>query len=172
MNPLHSILLAAALALGSGAAAPPPAAADPPVRDLAGAFERIKELQGTWSVTGSPSTVTYTLTGNGSALVEEFRGRRGMASVYHLDGDRLVMTHYCSAGNQPRMEAAAWEPGKGRLRFRFLDVTNLSEPEAYHTRELEIRFHDRDRVQLRFNGIDHGEEAPVVHDLVRVAGEP
>ena len=30
-----------------------------------------------------------------------------MISMFHVDGDRLLMTHYCSAGNQPRMKAAA-----------------------------------------------------------------
>jgi hypothetical protein len=27
-----------------------------------------------------------------------------MLSVFHLEGDRLILQHYCSAGSQPRLE--------------------------------------------------------------------
>ena len=51
-------------------------------------------------------SVVYKLTGAGSALVEtQFPGTgHEMVSVYHLDGDDLRMTHYCAAGNQPRVK--------------------------------------------------------------------
>jgi hypothetical protein len=29
-----------------------------------------------------------------------------MSSVYHVDGDRVLLTHYCAAGNQPRLALA------------------------------------------------------------------
>jgi len=131
------------------------------------ALEQLKTLVGEWDVKDSPSSVTYHLTGNGTTLVEEFRGRRGMASVYHMDNGNLMLTHYCSAGNQPRMRAVAYDPAEGSVKFDFIDVTNLSEPSAYHTRELEILFQDKDHVQLRFIGQEEGEEVAVAHSLVR-----
>ena len=131
------------------------------------ALEQLKLLVGEWDVKDSPSKVTYHLTGNGTTLVEEFRGRRGMASVYHMDHGNLMLTHYCSAGNQPRMRAVAYDPAERTVKFDFIDVTNLSEPSAYHTRELEILFQDEDHVELRFIGREEGEEIAVAHSLVR-----
>ena len=131
------------------------------------AFEQLKALVGEWDIKDSPSRVTSHLTGNGTTLVEEFRGRRGMASVYHMDNGNLMLTHYCSAGNQPRMRAVAYDPAEGSVKFDFIDVTNLSGPSAYHTRELEILFQDKDHIQLRFIGQEEGEEIAVAHSLVR-----
>ncbi len=131
------------------------------------AFARLTALVGSWEIDGSPSIVTYSMTGNGTAVIEEFRGRRGMASVYHMDGNDLRMTHYCSAANQPRMKAIAWDADERILKFDFVDVTNVSEPDAYYTRQLEIVFEDDDHIRLMFNGLDHGEEAPVSHALTR-----
>ncbi len=85
-----------------------------------------------------------------------------------MDGDELRLTHYCGAGNQPRLRASSYDPKKGVLEFfDFVDITNLSEPDAYYTREITIVFKDEDRVQITFTGLDHGEEAPAVYSLIR-----
>ena len=141
------------------------AAADHP----GAAFERLKSLVGTWAVEGSDSEVTYALTGRGTAVMEMFqRETGGMASVYHMDGNELRLTHYCGAGNQPRLRASSYDPNKGVLEFLdFVDITNLSEPDAYYTREITIVFKDEDHVQITFTGLDHGEEAPAVYSLIR-----
>ena len=34
-----------------------------------------------------------------------------MISMYHPDGDKILMTHYCAVGNQPRMR------GTGTMTF-------------------------------------------------------
>jgi hypothetical protein len=49
-----------------------------------------------------------------------------MVSMYHLDGARLLLTHYCMAKNQPRMQLALCGPATGELRFEFLDAKNLA----------------------------------------------
>jgi hypothetical protein len=67
-----------------------------------------------------------------------------MITVYHLDGDRLMLTHYCMAGNQPRMQAQAFDPGTGELQFRFLDATNLS-PGAGHMHNATFHLTGADR---------------------------
>ena len=79
------------------------------------AFAKLKTLKGTWNNKVSeaehhepaPDTkVIYRLTGAGSALVEtDFPdSNHEMVSVYHLDGEDLRLTHYCAAGNQPRLK--------------------------------------------------------------------
>jgi len=45
-----------------------------------------------------------------------------MTNVYHMDGPTLVMTHYCAAGNQPRLRAASGT--SGTIDFKTDSVTN------------------------------------------------
>jgi hypothetical protein len=55
------------------------------------------------------TNVSYQLISGGAAIMERIMppNEPSMVSIYHLDGDKLMMTHYCSAGNQPRMQAEA-----------------------------------------------------------------
>ena len=163
--------------LATSAAGIGPALASPPTPTqhgtLLAAFERLKTLVGTWDEEdegeGWGRVVEYHLTGRGTALIEEFSGDPPMATLYHLDGPDLRLTHYCNAGNQPRMRAASYDPDTGTLAFEFVDITNLSAPTAYHTRELTIRFIDDDHVVLRFVGLKNGEQVPGDVSLTRRA---
>lgn len=137
----------------------------PDTANYRGAFERLKALEGIWDEAEYGRTVEYHLTGKGSALIEEFVGDPPMTSVYHLDGENLRLTHYCNAGNQPRMIAADY--GERSLNFDFVDVTNLAAPEAYHTRTLDMEFLDEDHVVLRFVGLKDGREIATTHTLTR-----
>ncbi len=150
---LAFLLLASPNALA--ASAPPD-----PSSDFGSAFERLQTLVGTWDVEDTDRSVVYYLTGNDRTLVEDFRGEPTMASFYHRDGDALRLTHYCNAGNQPRMKAVAYDAAKGVLKFEFVDVTNLSAPMAYYTRDLEIRFLGEDHVELEFTGTKNGKTLP------------
>src|SRR5438046_10501510 len=65
------------------------------------AFDRLAALKGKWSgeQEGVKVSLIYTLTANGSALMEEFRPEKGpvMITMFTVDGDHLIATHYCSA---------------------------------------------------------------------------
>lgn len=123
--------------------------------------------------------IAYHVTGGGAVVWEEFLGAHPvegeggvfegeMASAYHMDEEALMMTHYCGAGNQPRMRAVSWDDDSKTLSFDFLDVTHLLEPDAYHTRQLDIVFEDEDHVELRFRGRQNGAATPnQVHRLTR-----
>jgi hypothetical protein len=59
-----------------------------------------------------------------------------MISMFHLDGpNRLIITHYCTAGNQPRMLATSSPDGK-TFTFEFLDATNLAAPDSGHMKSV------------------------------------
>lgn len=134
------------------------------------AFERLKSLVGTWEYErdGERREVVYSLTADGSALIERFTN---MSSVYHLDGSDLRVTHYCGAKNQPRMKAYAYDPEKGVVSFDFVDVTNVAKPDDYHTREVRITFFNENHAEVYFNGLDNGEPVPVTIDLWRLQSE-
>lgn len=144
---LFAILLTAPLA---AAAAEPTSSVSAPAQ---AGFERLKALAGDWRELNEPHRlVSYRVISRGSVVQEEFNGERSMSTFYHLDGNDLFLTHYCSAGNQPRMRSRNPDPGSNRLSFRFEDVTNLRSPEAYFTHDLEIVFEDADHVELHFTG--------------------
>jgi hypothetical protein len=91
------------------------------------AFAQLKNLAGTWQQDGVDA-LKYEVISGGSAVAEYMDD---MVTVYHLDHDRLLMTHYCSAGNQPRLELAADATKPQELDFRFLDITNLEPGSGY-----------------------------------------
>jgi len=74
-----------------------------------------------------------------------------MTSVYHLDGPVLRMTHYCGAGNQPRLRAEPASSDPRRIRFAFVDATNLADPRAPHVDGVELLFRDSSHVDLSFH---------------------
>ncbi len=130
------------------------------VADATAAFSRLKSLAGEWEAdtTMGKVHVSYELIAGGTALVERESSEHmaPMMTVYHLDGKRLMLTHYCMAGNQPRMEAAGYDAAAGRLRFRFLDATNLPNPAAGHMHAAELRFIDRDHMIAEWQFFEDG----------------
>jgi hypothetical protein len=69
-----------------------------------------------------------------------------MMTMYHRDGDRLLLTHYCMAGNQPRMQAR-YDRAKNAIVFDFVDATNLANPEATHMHSATIHFIDDNQIE-------------------------
>jgi hypothetical protein len=113
-------------------------------------FDKLKTLAGNWEGTagGVISKVSYRVISNGSVIEETMKnGTEGtMVTIYHMDGDRLMVTHYCGAGNQPRMVAAP-DPSKPNVfAFKFLDATNLSSTQEGHMRDLVVTIVDQDHI--------------------------
>ena len=100
-------------------------------------FDQLKSLTGSWegkNSQGKSLHVSFRDTAGGSALMSEIQGEGhdDMISMFNLDGpNRIVLTHYCSAGNQPRMAAAVSPDGK-TFTFDYFDATNLASPDAGH----------------------------------------
>lgn len=108
--------------------------------DAQKSFDKLKSLAGTWEgqVTTTPQhpemdgkvmQVTLRVTSRGNALMHEMTAP-GMPddpiTMLYLDGDRLLLTHYCDAGNRPRMLAKASPDGK-TVEFDFLDVAGSTQ---------------------------------------------
>ena len=107
-------------------------------------FDTMKTLVGSWegkTNDGRSVQVKFRVTANGSALVSEIGGKEDMLTMVNLDRDRLLLTHYCSAGNQPRMKASASPDGK-TITFDFVDATNLASPADDHMQRVTFFFTD------------------------------
>jgi hypothetical protein len=74
-----------------------------------------------------------------------------------LDGGRLLLTHYCMAGNQPRMQARAFNPESGELEFQFLDAGNLPDPNAGHMHNARFRFVDNNHLVSEWEFYENGQ---------------
>ena len=138
-------------------------AADAPVpSDAAQAFESFKALAGEWRGTngkGEPVSISYEVLAGGSTVLERFvHSGHGatMLTLYHLDGEDLMLTHYCMAGNQPRMRAE--ELSGDAVRFGFVDVTNLASPEAGHMHEAAFEFAGADRFSTAWTWRENGRD--------------
>ena len=130
----------------------------------AAAFERFKALAGTWigrSTKGWEDEVTIDVIAGGSVVRESsFNAHPGetMLTLFHLDGDRLMLTHYCVARNQPRMVASRFEEGGRKVAFDFLDATNLTPPGAGHMHSSMFEFRDADHFTSRWTWFQDGNE--------------
>jgi len=144
--------VAAALALCAGGAS----GGDAPAGPAREALGRIQALAGTWeghiaTPDGPPGTVRYELTGGGNTVMERlFPGtEHEMMTVYHLDGDTLLATHYCAMGNQPVMKlekATAKE-----LSFGFVGGTNMDASKDVHIHSGRLRFVDGGRLESEWD---------------------
>src|SRR5436309_15557969 len=131
-----------------------------PSNDPVAAFERLKALAGDWaSESGDHARVSYELVAGGTALLERETGdnRPTMLTLYHRDGDRLLLTHYCMAGNQPRMQARSYDASRGEVAFEFFDATNLASPAAGHMHNVTIRFVDAAHIETVWQFYQNGK---------------
>ena len=109
-------------------------------------FEQLKALAGTWegqvktvppepAIEGKTMTVSLRVTSMGNTLMHEMTapGRPDdPITMFYLDGDRLLLTHFCDANNRPRMTGTMSPDGK-TVEFDFLDVAgNLKYGHMQH----------------------------------------
>lgn len=138
--------------------------------DAQKAFNAIKNLPGTWegkSTEGEDVRVDFKVTSQGSAVMSEILGHEDMISMFHLDGpNRLLMTHYCATGNQPRMQATFSPDGK-TMTFDFVDATNLASPDAGHMQRMVLTLVDDNHHTEEWIFVDHGKEHKELFDLRR-----
>ena len=123
----------------------------------------------------NPVEVQYLLSGNGSAIVENyFYGKAdgpGMTTVYYPDGEDLQLTHYCGAQNHPRMKWMTYDKNTRTYGFQFLDITNLHNESDYHSKTLDLTFVTDDSIRIAYAGIVNGKAAIQTYQLVRKAAD-
>jgi hypothetical protein len=133
-------------------------------------FDLLKGMEGNWAgknQQGQPIEVSFRVTAGGSALMSEIHGHgpENMITMFHMDGDRLLMTHYCGAGNQPRMKVIAADPKS--VSFEFFDGTNIG-PGGGHMQNVTFTQPDADHHVEEWTFLDHGKELKELFTLERV----
>jgi hypothetical protein len=90
-----------------------------------------------------PATTSFRLASDGSVVMNVIGGGtpHEMVTMFHLDNNDLLATHYCAAHNQPRFRLArSCEPNVMTIDFK--DATNLPSPVTPHMVNLKITFLD------------------------------
>ena len=148
---VSSLVLALVLTPGMTAAQ----TADAPegvIHDAESAMAFLKTLSGDWvnadqgTEHGTTAAVaSYKVAAAGSAVIETTGAGTPseMTTVFHMDGDQLLQTHYCALMNAPVMR---FEPSAtpGELKFVFHGGTNFDPDVDMHQHEGTIQIKDLD----------------------------
>ena len=135
------------------------------------AFKQLSAVVGDWQGVqdGVPIAVRITLTANGSALMEEDKpGKESpMITMFTVDGDRLLATHYCSVGNQPQM--ASSQPGDFRkgVTFSLTGITGLNSLADWHNTGMTLTLFDSDHMTQRWTYLYKGKPGVNVFHYTR-----
>lgn len=129
------------------------------------AFERFKKLEGSWkgrSTKGWEETVSYKTIAQGTVVVGtsfDAHPNETMMTMIHLDGERLMLTHYCVARNQPRLIATSFADDGKTITFTFLDGTNMPSRDRGHMDKAVFHFVDDSHVSSRWTWYQDGKES-------------
>jgi hypothetical protein len=124
--------------------------------DARATFDKMKALAGEWEgvvttvpkapeIDGMAAKVTIRVTSRGNAVLHEMKMEKlpdDPITMFYLDSDRLLLTHYCDAGNRPRMEGKTAADGK-TLQFEFIDVSGGVEKGHMHNSKFSVLDTDR-----------------------------
>ena len=132
--------------------------------DAPALFARIKSLEGRWhgkSTKGWEDTNRIQVIAGGSVVMfTNFDAHPGetMVTMFHLDGDRLLLTHYCVAKNQPRLVATSYDEATSTVTFEYLDGTGLPSRDKGHMDKMVMTFIDAKRYVSRWTWYQNGQE--------------
>jgi hypothetical protein len=145
-------------------------------------FESLKALAGKWEgpvttqpvvpemASGKPIHVSLRVTSMGNLLMHEMtsedRPDDPITTIY-LDGNELLLTHYCDAGNRPRMVAKTSPDGK-TVEFDFVDISGNTK--YGHMRRAVFTIIDENRHTEDWTFMMPGDKQMQAHfDLKRVS---
>ena len=135
------------------------------------AFEKFKGFEGKWAIRSGQKTLpiemTYESGSKGSIVTEQF-GKE--LSVFYRDGQGLLMTHFCNAGNQPRLRLGE-NTQPGVFEFQMFDITNLQSADADHVKRVVYRIIDDKTIDLEIVWKNGKSEESEKYTLTRLNPE-
>ena len=129
-------------------------------------FAKLKKLAGDWTHKEDKSgtekvVVRYRVISGGSAVEEDLMpgSPAGMTSIYHLDNGSLVMTHYCSIGNQPHLKATK-DSTASKMEFEYVGGGgNMKSENDMHIHHLLVTFLSDDHFTQEWSANKDGKPA-------------
>ncbi|MFK8015988.1 MAG: hypothetical protein AB8G17_11180 [Gammaproteobacteria bacterium] len=139
-------------------------------------FDKMKALVGEYQEVADAdesARVSYQLISNGSALTETWNMASGKKelTVFHMDQDELVATHYCAANIQSTMALSSLSED-GVYNFRLRSISNLPSAESPHNSGFGYRFSDDKEIFRNEIWSRAGEESVSDLMLARLPEDP
>lgn len=145
------------------------------VYDAASAFEFLKTLAGDWDRAsgdhehgGSSRLVSFKVTAAGSSIVETYNAGlpSEMVSIYHMDGNQLLLTHYCALKNAPVMKFETSDK-PGEIKFAFHGGTNFDPKIDAHVHQGALEVKDKNTVESNFVAFANGKPQPIGRAILK-----
>ncbi len=130
-------------------------------------LEKMKSLVGNWTgkakmgcLSDQDLLVNYKLTAAGSAVVETIcpNTSKEMTTVYHLEDGKLVMTHYCTMGNCPKMTLK--KSSDKELFFEMKGQDGIRSAKESHMHALDITWKDPNHISATWVSYTDGKANP------------
>lgn len=132
-----------------------PAKPKPELTEAQKAFAKLKTIEGVWQAVPKvndpqgyeafkdiPMTVVMRKTSRGNAFLHEMTHPNipdNPITMFYMQDKELWLTHFCDAGNRPRMTGKVSADGK-RLEYDFIDITGPTK--FGHMKRAVITFAD------------------------------
>jgi hypothetical protein len=136
-----------------------------------GPMDRMRMLAGEWAGRVKdapegpmPASVSYEVVSGGYAILERLKmgDSDPMVTMYHQEGEQLMMTHYCSSNTQPRLRTRAIPRNFTELQFEFVDSTNILNASMMNIHSFKLVFTGPDTIVQVWKSHDPKEKAAVI----------
>jgi hypothetical protein len=136
------------------------------------AFQKLQSLAGAWEGKddhgGAVKSEFKSIAGNTGVMdTLTALGMDEMVTLYSVDGDSILLLHYCPTNNQPRMRALPAAGDVKELVFSFQGASNLPSLAIGHENKLVMQFQDKNHITERWTWRKNGKDSETVFQLVR-----
>lgn len=120
------------------------------------AFDYLKKLAGDWTSKQAGQTndvaQTFEVRSEGRLILgASFAGTdQELVSVYHLDGEDLVLVIYDPSGSEPRLKFDSRRSYPGRYYFRLAGGTGFDKTRDAHIHEASIKFVNVNQIEMEW----------------------
>lgn len=128
-------------------------------------FEKFAKLNGEWmgsNTKGWTEKVSFKTIAQGFVVVEnsfDAHPNETIMTMFYLDNDRLMLTHFCLSKTQPRLVATSFDDNGKTITFTFLDATNLPSRNKGHMDKAVFKFVDKNTFTTQWTWYQNGKES-------------